>query len=509
METSIFTEITVTGLTVYGLLWLFVKALLLLLLAQTLTDQFEFSSATLLHSIWLLAVIGLALLPVFTLMLPSWHVISVALPGNPPEGVGTVVDVIAAPVQAPLLSPADYAVIAYLAVAIVRSAMLVADILRVAIVTIKASNAGPEWYQQLGDYTDKTIAIRVTACLDSPVTWGVLRPVILLPADCERWSAREREMVLRHELEHICRADWLILLVAHWVAILYWPVPGMARALRLLSLEAERACDNRVIIDGVAQADYAGLLLKQARVNRLKATVALGKPSQLVERVKHIVSAYVDRSGERRARRWLALLVTGLVVPLASVQVAGERNETDELAGMSLMRIELAASPAQKPAPKVSVDTLPVTRPPRPSFDHQAPQVSTENPAQNIAYVVTTPNDPDPVPEVVVLNTTVLSQKSSAKLLRRATPEYPRRAIQRGIEGRVVVEFDIDSTGKVVNPRIIQSPATRLFNRPVLDAVKRFQYQPYQLGDQSVGFSGVREEFRFQLVDDPPGIDSG
>ncbi len=57
MLESIVTEVTVTGLTVYGLLLLFVKAQVVVLLAQTLVDQFEFSPAAIRHNIWLIALV--------------------------------------------------------------------------------------------------------------------------------------------------------------------------------------------------------------------------------------------------------------------------------------------------------------------------------------------------------------------------------------------------------------------------------------------------------------------
>ena len=57
---SIFTEVTVTGITVYGMALLFIKALLILLLAQVLADSFEFSPASIRHTVWLIALASLA-----------------------------------------------------------------------------------------------------------------------------------------------------------------------------------------------------------------------------------------------------------------------------------------------------------------------------------------------------------------------------------------------------------------------------------------------------------------
>lgn len=504
LHESIFTEVTVTGITTYGLALLFIKALIILLLAQTLSDQFEYSPASIRHSIWLLALASLAAIPLLTIMLPAWRLLSIELPaiatmpalGNDSTGTADISNTA-------VLSGLDWLAIVYLVVVISRIAYLFLEILKVASITAKATNADQCWYQQAQAYCDRAIVIKIGSAVDGPVTWGVLYPVILLPHGCGQWNPLEREMVLRHELGHIQRRDWLAQLLGQLVAVLYWPVPGAAKALRELSLEAERACDDLVLGDGVSPADYAALLLRQARVNTLQATVALGKPSELAQRVRHIVSAYVDRAGERNTRRWLAIAVGLLMLPFASIQAVGSFSSSGFLRDMVLIPVVIAP-PEQIPAIPTN-DLYDITRPVRPIIETE--QVAAPRAVQSIS-----------VTEVVAVDTVVPMVKvamladmaipalsvSQPRLLARQQPEYPSLARRRGIEGRVVVEFDIDAQGLVVNPRITVASTSNLLNRSVLQALSGYRFEPYRVDGEAIGMQGLREEFRFQLTEDKP-----
>lgn len=501
---SIFTEVTVTGLTVYGLALLFIKALLILLLAQTLADQFEFSPASIRHSIWLIALVSLAALPVLTFLLPVWRlfIIDVSAAATTGSGDGPVGAMGATIVTPSALSAVDWLVIVYLLVVFCRLVYLSKEVFKVGWLTAKAKNAGNDWYEQAGQYFNRRLKIKISSLLDGPVTWGTLYPVVLLPMDCRQWSALEKEMVLRHELAHIRRADWLAQLLGQLVAVLYWPVPGTAKALRALSLEAERACDDVVLGDGVVPADYAALLLRQAKVNTLQATVALGKPSELAQRIRHIVNSYVDRAGERRARLLLVTAASIFLLPFASIQAIGSLPQGGPLAGMILIPVMMAP---EKEVEVTAIEMpLNIDRPVRPGLVVTPPK----SPVFNAAIKLDEVSSSNLMPQVAASskNDLVLSRLSTTKVKVRVKkqPEYPSSAQRRGIEGRVVVEFDIDADGNVINPRVLESSTSTVFHRSVLKAISGYKYEPYRLGGQPMGLQGIKEEFRFQLIDDKP-----
>lgn len=133
-----------------------------------------------------------------------------------------------------------------------------------------------------------------------PMTWGIFRPVVLLPADAETWPHSRLEAVLLHELAHVRRHDSLTQLASLVVCALYWPNPLVWLAAARLRREAETAADDAVLIAGVRPSDYAGELLQIAsefRVQRLSLPLAMAAPSALEARVKSVLEPNKSRSG--------------------------------------------------------------------------------------------------------------------------------------------------------------------------------------------------------------------
>ncbi|MFE8071328.1 energy transducer TonB [Marinobacteraceae bacterium S3BR75-40.1] len=81
----------------------------------------------------------------------------------------------------------------------------------------------------------------------------------------------------------------------------------------------------------------------------------------------------------------------------------------------------------------------------------------------------------------------------------KVQPVYPRRALRRGIEGYVVVEFTVTSSGTVSDPRVVEADPKGLFDEAALDAAKKFKYRPKMIDGEPVKVAGVRNIIRFQL----------
>jgi beta-lactamase regulating signal transducer with metallopeptidase domain len=156
-----------------------------------------------------------------------------------------------------------------------------------------------------------------------PMTWGIVRPVVLLPADAGEWSAERRRDVLLHELAHVERRDCLTQLLAVCACAAYWFHPLVWVAAARLRVERERACDDRVLAGGAKPSDYAGHLLDIARTLRAAsvtglASVAMARPSQLGSRLLDVLDPARCRDAVSRRLAVPSALAAALVVlPLA------------------------------------------------------------------------------------------------------------------------------------------------------------------------------------------------
>lgn len=83
--------------------------------------------------------------------------------------------------------------------------------------------------------------------------------------------------------------------------------------------------------------------------------------------------------------------------------------------------------------------------------------------------------------------------------LHRIEPVYPRRALQRKIQGYVVLTFDIDKRGQPTNIKIVDSKPSRIFNREATKALNNWKYQPKMINGQAYAQLGQRVKLEFKL----------
>jgi protein TonB len=83
--------------------------------------------------------------------------------------------------------------------------------------------------------------------------------------------------------------------------------------------------------------------------------------------------------------------------------------------------------------------------------------------------------------------------------IQRVAAVYPRRAMQRGIQGYVIVEFTVGKSGAVQEPIVLEASPEGIFEQAAIDAVLKFKYKPRVINGESTAVAGVQTRIEFEL----------
>ena len=129
-------------------------------------------------------------------------------------------------------------------------------------------------------------AFYFTDQVDSPLTFGWLYPVVMLPRRFERMEESRQKAIACHELLHVARHDWPMNLLEEVILSLFWFHPAFWWATRNIRLAREQVIDSQVVALTGSRKPYLRALLEMAagmRTKMLTAPLFLVK-SQLSQR---------------------------------------------------------------------------------------------------------------------------------------------------------------------------------------------------------------------------------
>tara|TARA_R110000772_G_scaffold118068_1_gene223669 strand:+ start:1554 stop:2165 length:612 start_codon:yes stop_codon:yes gene_type:complete len=78
-------------------------------------------------------------------------------------------------------------------------------------------------------------------------------------------------------------------------------------------------------------------------------------------------------------------------------------------------------------------------------------------------------------------------------------PQYPNRALSRGIEGWCQVIFTVTANGTVENPMVVDADPPDIFDNASLRAVLRFKFNPRVVNGEAVPVEGVQYLFTYKV----------
>lgn len=357
--------------------------------------------------------------------------------------------------------------------------------------------------------------VRLSEEIAGPVTFGIRRPTILVPARFLELAPPARQAILCHELLHVRRHDWGFTVAEEAVRCVLWFHPAVCWLLGRIQLAREEVVDQAVVEHTREPGQYLEALIAVAAL-RLDGGFAPAplflKKRHLRERVASIVK------GSQMSRRNLLLSsfaafsclpvlvglaawqfplnaaprevrdgvgvevkqgpwkllhragvyypvearekgISGDVVASVSVNDKGEVTDARILSGplelrKAVLEPVLSWHFAVEPAPP-------------PSFEITVRFDASQAP-------------PTAGPERV----RVSGEVQQAELVNKVMPRYPAEAKQAGIEGTVRMEVVIGADGKVLRTEVISGPP--LLVPAALEAVRQWTYKPTLLNGQPV-----------------------
>lgn len=359
-------KVGLSTLAPYCLAWLLdytARGSVLLLLAWLVTRIMRPYGPSVHHAIWVAALMGILVMPFLSSLMPTWRVPLPLLPSGIKTEIYTpaILDV---PEQLlpPELSaksgqePAQSSVRASKDELSISTGLVTIWLFGILILCGQAA-AGSIYRRRLARSGSAIVDSSISGLFDHlryqagvrrpvsllisdgiliPMTWGLLRPTILLPSESFQWPEAQKRQVMLHELAHIRRLDVLTQRLALVVAIFHWFNPLVWKAFHQILLQREHSCDAFVLDRGCKASDYASVLLEIARracpPRRMAwAGLTMARPSQLEGRLFAILQSGAERARTGPVRTgMLILLALVMIAALSALDFARNGREPDQ-----------------------------------------------------------------------------------------------------------------------------------------------------------------------------------
>lgn len=152
-----------------------------------------------------------------------------------------------------------------------------------------------------------------------------------------------------------------------------------------------------------------------------------------------------------------------------------ERSETVEVRQQRPEKPE-----PREPAPDIVEPDLSQTFPSTLGIAVAKPNLEFGAEIGHIGDIASTPSDGEYLPVIKV------------------SPAYPMRALQRKLEGYVVVEFIVTSSGAVRDVVVVES-SSPIFEQAAVEAALKFKYKPRVIDGTAIEVAGVQNRITFKL----------
>jgi TonB family protein len=389
------------------------------------------------HRVWVVTLLLQSLLPAGSILSFGWLRTLAFLGWNASKaseaqvsvvmGGGTGIGVLPLPGWLPATIAISYAVvIAWFAARFLWWALSLSVLRREAVPVHLTGEAALFWSRCSKGFAGVSIA--ASSRIFSPVTMGLGRKLILLPASmAELLTVADLHTVIAHEFAHIRRKDFLKNLLYQGLSlpVTYHPLFWLTRARIMES--REMVCDH-MATELTGRNEYAQSLLRLAsllvagKLHTTPHTIGIFDANVFERRLMNLTEKHKEIQGVCRVAIVAACAALGLATCGTALAL-----------GMHVNGVSAGDSSSASKAPK---------------------------------------------------QITVSSKVMSGNLLTKAVPVYPPAAKKAKIQGTVVLSVVIGDDGNVKNIQVVSGPNE--LQQASIDAVRQWTYKPYLLNGDPV-----------------------
>ena len=276
--------------------------------------------------------------------------------------------------------------------------------------------------------------------MHSPVTFGVSRPVILLPAGFLEMEQKHQEAIACHELLHVRRSDWLFTLFEEAVRSFLWFHPAIWWVLGRIQLAREQLVDRQTIEITRARKPYLEALAQMANARlhpQASAVLPFSRKPHLTQRVRLIINE------EPMSKLRVSVSVTAIL-------------------GFFALAVQLALSSCSLQVPQSDETSVAEVRP-------KAYRTSDEG-------------------------------VRAPRLIHKVEPDYTDQARDAKTEGMVVLAIEVGPDGKAHNIQVLRSLNEGLDNNAI-EAVRQWKFVPGMKDGEPVTVR-ANVEVNYRLLDE-------
>lgn len=210
--------------------------------------------------------------------------------------------------------------------------------------------------------------------------------------------------------------------------------------------------------------------------NKARANAPLQTPKAEVEDKAAAEVAANDALKERLARQEAAAKLFDKGKPAPQPEPARPEPKAESARSAPTQAAAVPSRPAiepprANPPPPAATPSRPAIEPPRANVPPPAPAVAqapapqAEAPRVDVASA--RPATPPPTPSGI----------AAAKLITRVDPDFPREAVQAGVDkGLVKARMTLDANGNVTRVEVVEAAPRRIFDRAVVRSLSQWRF---------------------------------